>query len=124
MTQGLVSGLIAWGAIALAAAASILLKKRVRPQWRIYKFQWLETMPVWWSILWRAAVYGAVGGHFVGDAARVIAMSIGHSDSASTSGSVANWLAAVALSTVAVKEALQLHVGRLTGAQPVTSLVS
>jgi hypothetical protein len=119
MTEGLVPGTVVWGALALAAVASMLSKKRVQPKWRTYKFKWLETMPVWWSILWRAVLYGAVGGHFVGNGARIIAMFIGQSDLVSTSGSVASGIAAVAFSTVAVNKALELHIGRLTGAPPV-----
>jgi hypothetical protein len=116
MTEGFGPMAIIWGAIAIAGIMTVLLKNRARPQWRTYQFHWREAMPVWWSIFWRAALYGVVGGHFIGDAARVIAIATGHSDGASTSGSIANWFAAFVFSIVAVKEALQLHVGRLSGA--------
>ena len=119
MTDGLGPMVIVWGALAIAGMVAVLLKNRVRPQWRTYKFRWREAMPVWWSIFWRATLYGVVGGHFIGDAARVIAMAIGHSDGARAAGSLANWFAAFVFSIVAVKEALQLHVGRLSGAAPV-----
>lgn len=119
MTDGLGPMVIVWGALAIAGVVTVRLKNRVRPQWRPYKFRWREAMPVWWSICWRAALYGVVGGHFVGQAARVIAIAMGHVDGASTAGSLATWVAAFVFSIVAVKEALQLHVGRLSGAAPV-----
>jgi hypothetical protein len=103
-------------AIAIVAIAAVLFKNRMRPQWRTPQFHWREAMPVWWSIFWRAALYGVVGGHFIGDAARVIAIATGHWDAASTSGRIAGWLAACLFSIVAVKEALQLRRGRLSGA--------
>jgi hypothetical protein len=108
--------IIVWSALGIAVTVNVLLKNRVRPQWRTYSLQWREAMPVWWSILWRATFYGVVGGHFLGDAARIIAIATGHSDIAGTSGRVANWFAALLCSIGAVKEALQIHVGRLTGA--------
>jgi hypothetical protein len=116
MADGLGPAIIFWGALAIAGVVAVLVKNRVRPPWRIYQFHWREAMPVWWSIAWRAALYGVVGGHFIGNAARVIAMFTSHSDLASPLGSVATWLAAFIFSIIAVKQALQLHVGRLSGA--------
>jgi hypothetical protein len=110
-----------WGALAIAGMVAVLLKNRVRPQWKIYKFRWREAMQVWWSICWRATLYGVVGGHFVGQAVRGVAIAAGHLEGASTAGSLATWVAAFVFTIVAVKEALQLHVGRLSGATPVQS---
>jgi ABC-type Fe3+ transport system permease subunit len=124
MTDGLGPAIIAWGALGAACMVAILVKNRVRTRWRTYKFSWREALPAWWSIFWRTVLYGVIGGHFAGYAARVIAMEIGHPDYTGICGSVATVIAVIVFSVAAVKEALQLHVGRLTDAVASTSLAA
>ena len=75
--------------------------------------QWKETLPVWWSFVWRSVLYGLVGGFVVGAVAGGVAGASGHLDKARLWGAVGGYLAGFALSTVAFRQALQRHLQRL-----------
>jgi hypothetical protein len=77
------------------------------------KISWNDSMPVWWSLVWRGFIYGAVGGALLGFVAGAIAGGTGHLDKAATAGAIAGWLAGLAGSMLALKQALQVHLSRL-----------
>ena len=78
---------------------------------------WKRALAAWWSFLWRSTVYGAVGGFVFGALGGGIAGATGHLDRARVVGIVSGYLAGLLLSTVAFKQALQVHVGDLVRAQ-------
>jgi hypothetical protein len=77
---------------------------------------WKCSMSVWWSFIWRSAVYGAVGGIVLGAIGGFIAGATGHLDEARIYGGIAGYLAGVTLSTLAMKQALQGNLARLVAA--------
>jgi hypothetical protein len=77
------------------------------------KIKWNDAMAMWWSYLWRAVLYGAVGGFIFGAVAGAIAGATGHLDQAAHSGRIAGGIAGLALSTLAMKQALEKHLARL-----------
>ncbi len=79
------------------------------------KLQWNTSLSVWWSFIWRSVCYGAVGGFVLGAVGGAIAGATGHLDQARVVGSFAGYVAGLALSTVAMKQALQKHLAELAG---------
>jgi|ERR1700733_1820199 hypothetical protein len=78
------------------------------------KIKWADSMVVWWSYVWRTVVYGAVGGFILGAVAGGIAGATGHIAKAAQCGRITGSIAGLALSTWALKQALEKHLARLT----------
>jgi len=78
---------------------------------------WKQSLPAWWSFFWRSVIYGAVGGFLLGAVGGAIAGATGHLDRARMFGAIAGYLAAVSLSTLAFKQALQVHLEDLSRAR-------
>jgi hypothetical protein len=74
---------------------------------------WKQALLAWWSFVWRSTIYGAVGGFVLGAVGGGIAGATGHFDRARVVGKVAGILAGLLLSTLAFKQALQVHAGDL-----------
>jgi len=75
--------------------------------------RWQDTLPAWWSFAWRSVLYGLVGGFVLGAVAGAIAGASGHLEKARLWGAVAGYIAGVALSTVAFRQAVDGHLRRL-----------
>ena len=79
------------------------------PQGPRHDITWPKTMAVWWSFIWRSAVYGAIGGFILGAIAGGVAGATGHLDKARVAGMLAGYIAGLVGSVFALKQALQKH---------------
>ena len=78
---------------------------------------WKQTLPAWWSFFWRSVIYGAAGGFLFGAVGGAIAGATRHLNRAHVFGAILGYLAGVSLSTLAFKQALQVHLEDLTRVQ-------
>jgi len=81
---------------------------------------WKRALSAWWSFVWRSTIYGALGGLVLGAVGGGIAGATGHLDRARVVGKAAGVLAGLLLSTLAFRQALQVHVGDLIRGQTST----
>jgi outer membrane lipoprotein SlyB len=77
---------------------------------RTVKLTWGTTMTVWWSFVSRSVVYGFIGGAVLGAIAGFAAGATGHGSSAALWGGIAGYVAGLALSTLALKQALERNI--------------
>lgn len=75
---------------------------------------WPQALAVWWSFIWRSSIYGFVGGAVLGGVAGGVMGATGHPDKARVAGTLAGYVAGIALSTLALKQALQKHLTNLS----------
>ena len=78
--------------------------------------KWSTVLPVWWSLLWRSAVYGFIAGAILGAIAGGIAGGTGHLEQARLLGEIAGYIGGLAASALALKQALQKHLLHLRAA--------
>lgn len=70
---------------------------------------WSETLPVWWSFFWRAALYGLIIGFVFGAIGGFMAAMSGSATSAHIYGQVGGILAGIPASLIALKQTLVKH---------------
>ena len=78
------------------------------------KIKWTDSMAVWWSFAWRSTLYGFVAGAACGAIAGGIAGATGHLDKAGQYGGLAGAIAGLGISMLAMKQALEKHLARLS----------
>lgn len=71
-----------------------------------------QTLPVWWSLAWRATLYGLILGFAFGVVGGVIA-ALNDPSMAPIYGAIGGYLAAVPASMFALKQALSRHLASL-----------
>jgi hypothetical protein len=76
---------------------------------------WRTALSVWWSIAWRAAIYGCIGGFVFGAAGGVVAALSGNLEKAEIYGMIGGYIATIPASILATKHALSKHLVRLAG---------
>jgi hypothetical protein len=75
---------------------------------------WPQALAVWWSFIWRSAIYSLVGGFVLGAVAGGIAGATGHLDKAREAGMVGGYIATFLGSILAIKQGVAKHLVRLT----------
>lgn len=70
---------------------------------------WSETLPIWWSFVWRAALYGLLIGFVFGAIGGFFAAVSGSTASAQGYGQIGGLLAGLPASLIAMKQALVKH---------------
>lgn len=70
---------------------------------------WSETLPLWWSFFWRAALYGLLIGFVFGGIGGVIATMSGAPTSAHVYGQLGGMLAGIPASLISMKQTLAKH---------------
>ncbi|MDR7134049.1 hypothetical protein J2X06_002928 [Lysobacter niastensis] len=68
-----------------------------------------ETLPVWWSFVWRATIYGFVFGVLLGAIGGVFAAVRGVPEQAQMYGAALGYLGTIPASMLALKQALSKH---------------
>lgn len=81
------------------------------------KLSWKQTMPVWWSFVWRATIYGALLGTVLGFFAGTYAGLSGVPDREVLYGAIAGWLGTIPASMLALKQALGKNLVMLCSAR-------
>ncbi len=76
------------------------------------RVDWRTTLVVWWSLMWRSIVYGALAGFALGAIAGVVAAALGHPERGRPWGAFAGWIGTFPASLLAVKQVLQKHASR------------
>jgi hypothetical protein len=74
---------------------------------------WNMALAVWWSVTWRAGVFGVLGGAILGFIGGFIAGASGHREYGVIAGMVGGYIATIPASMFAVKQALGKHLGAL-----------
>jgi hypothetical protein len=80
------------------------------------KLDWDVVLPIWLSFVWRAVLYGFLGGAVAGFIAGIVATSIGQGAYGASWGAGAGMAAGWIASLPALKHGLQKHLHRLTTA--------
>lgn len=70
---------------------------------------WSETLPMWWSFFWRAALYGLFIGLVFGAIGGFFAAMSGSMTSAHVYGQIGGLLAGIPASLLAMKQTLVKH---------------
>lgn len=70
---------------------------------------WSETVPVWWSFVWRASLYGLLIGLVFGGIGGFIAAASGSPAYAHGYGQIGGLLAGIPASLIAMKQTLAKH---------------
>lgn len=78
------------------------------------KLSWENFLPIWWSFIWRAVLYGFLGGLVAGFLAGIAAALMGQPEKGALWGAAAGYVAGIAASLPALKNALQKHLTRLS----------
>jgi hypothetical protein len=81
------------------------------------KLSWKQTMPVWWSLVWRATIYGALLGTVLGFFAGMYAGLSGVPDREVLYGAIAGGLGTIPASMLALKQALGKNLVMLCSAR-------
>ena len=81
------------------------------------KLSWKQTMPVWWSFVWRATIYGALLGTVLGFFAGTYAGLSGVPDREVLYGVIAGSLGTIPASMLALKQALGKNLVMLCSAR-------
>ena len=76
--------------------------------------RWNKAVAVWWSLAWRASLYGLVGGLMLGAIGGGLAAIVGEPQKAGLYGSIAGYVAAIPASMLALKQALSKHLASLS----------
>lgn len=74
---------------------------------------WKKALPVWWSAVWRGAVYGLLGGVVLGATGGALAVMLHTPDKATTYGTIGGYIASIPASMLGVKQALSKHLASL-----------
>jgi outer membrane lipoprotein SlyB len=82
------------------------------------EISWKRTLSVWWSFVWRSAIYGFVGGALLGAVSGAIAGATGHLDMARLLGMLGGYIAGMGLSIIAMKQTLEKHLPLLVKGAP------
>jgi len=70
-------------------------------------FSWDRIIQIWWSIVWRQAVFGLVAGAALGFIGGFLAGVAGRADLATLVGLIFAWLGSIPLSVVVLRIALK-----------------
>ena len=71
-------------------------------------------MPVWWSFVWRAAIYGALLGVVLGFCAGIYAGISGVPERGALYGTIAGWIGTIPASMLAIKQSISKHLAALS----------
>jgi hypothetical protein len=74
------------------------------------KLSWNQSISIWWSFIWRATIYGVIGGAILGGIAGGLAVLTDSPASSIQWGQIAGYIAYIPASMLAIKQALEKHV--------------
>ena len=76
------------------------------------KVTWGQTIPVWWSMIWRSVLFGMLAGFVAGFFAGLL---VHHPEKGELYGGIAGLIVSIPTSMFAMKQTLTKHLQKLAG---------